>query len=179
MVADGMLTRRRYREVPPRVEYELTDRARELLPILGELARWGFEWAWSAPRRSEEIDLGAIFRLAPALAEGGGIAGTVEFIVDRELALDGAADAASDGDGPDLADSYTLTVAKGAVTVEESEAQRPNARVSGPIEGWIKALSPAQDRSGLQIKGDRRLAERLLDALTPAGDVAATSARAA
>ena len=41
MVADGMLTRKRYREVPPRVDYELTERARELMPILAELARWG------------------------------------------------------------------------------------------------------------------------------------------
>src|SRR6059058_4312855 len=40
MVADGMLTRRRYREVPPRVEYELTERAYALLPVIGEVARW-------------------------------------------------------------------------------------------------------------------------------------------
>ncbi len=44
-----MLTRKRYREVPPRVDYELTERARSLAPILGELARWGYEWTWSAP----------------------------------------------------------------------------------------------------------------------------------
>ena len=67
MVADGMLTRKRYREVPPRVDYELTERARELMPILGALARWGYEWAWSPPRASESVDLGAIFRLAPGL----------------------------------------------------------------------------------------------------------------
>ena len=69
MVADGMLTRKRYREVPPRVDYELTARARELMPILGELARWGYEWAWSPPRASESVDLGAIFRLAPGLIQ--------------------------------------------------------------------------------------------------------------
>src|SRR5438067_8817702 len=81
MVADGMLTRKRYREVPPRVDYELTERARELMPILGELARWGYEWAWSAPRASENVDLGAIFRLAPGLVDPSSLRGTVEFAV--------------------------------------------------------------------------------------------------
>ena len=178
MVADGMLTRRRYREVPPRVEYELTDRARELLPILGELARWGYEWAWSAPRRSEEIDLGAIFRLAPALIEGSGVAGTVEFVVAGLGGADTDDAAANNGHG-ERAGSYTLTIAEGEVTLEEREAQRASARVSGDISAWIEALSPAQDRAGLQIKGDRRLAERLLDALTPEREPEATSARAA
>ena len=71
MVADGMLTRQRYREVPPRVDYELTERARELMPILGELARWGYAWAWGSPRASEAVDIGAIFRLAPGLVLSG------------------------------------------------------------------------------------------------------------
>ena len=80
MVADGMLTRKRYREVPPRVDYELTDRARELMPILGELARWGLEWAWGPPRATEAVDIGAIFRLAPGLLKPAAeTQGTVEF----------------------------------------------------------------------------------------------------
>src|SRR5436305_4794347 len=79
MVADGMLTRKRYREVPPRVDYELTERASELMPILGELARWGYEWAWSPPRSSEAVDIGAIFRLAPGLLpRSRGLHGTIE-----------------------------------------------------------------------------------------------------
>src|SRR5438105_2793124 len=67
MVADGLLTRQRFREVPPRVEYSLTDRARELMPVLGALARWGYDWAWSVPKIGEEINIGAIIRLAPGL----------------------------------------------------------------------------------------------------------------
>src|SRR5438477_9404782 len=81
MVADGMLTRKRYREVPPRVDYELTERAYELLPILGALARWGYDWAWSSPREGESIDIGAIFRLAPGLVEAGNHTGTVQVAV--------------------------------------------------------------------------------------------------
>ena len=69
MVADGLLTRQRYREVPPRVDYELTERSRELMPVLGALARWGYDWTWSAPRPGEDINVGAIFRLAPGMLE--------------------------------------------------------------------------------------------------------------
>ena len=72
MVADGMLTRKRYREVPPRVDYELTPRARDLMPVLAELALWGYRWAWSQPRAGERVDIGAIFRLVPGLVQANG-----------------------------------------------------------------------------------------------------------
>ena len=38
--ADGVVMRRQYEEIPPRVEYSLTDRGRELWPILHRLAHW-------------------------------------------------------------------------------------------------------------------------------------------
>lgn len=41
MEADGLLTRRVYAEVPPRVEYTLTELGRSLKPILDVMARWG------------------------------------------------------------------------------------------------------------------------------------------
>ena len=82
MVADGMLTRKRYREVPPRVDYELTERAIALAPVLGELARWGYDWAWGTPRPLEAVDIGAIFRLLPGLlAAGAGVSGRVDLTV--------------------------------------------------------------------------------------------------
>ena len=58
MVADGLLTRQRYREVPPRVDYELTERSRELMPVLGALARWGYDWTWGSPRPGEDVNVG-------------------------------------------------------------------------------------------------------------------------
>jgi DNA-binding HxlR family transcriptional regulator len=163
MVADGMLTRKRYREVPPRVDYELTARARELMPVLGELARWGYEWAWSTPRDTEAVDIGAIFRLAPGLLATSGTPGVLEFVVQEPRVRPS---------------SYTLTVADGAVEIEEGPAQRPDAKVTGSKEDWIAAFSPERDRGGLEITGEDGLAERLLDALAGA-DSRAASAHAA
>ena len=41
--ADGLVTRHAYAEVPPRVEYGLTDRARTLTPHLNALVQWAAE----------------------------------------------------------------------------------------------------------------------------------------
>lgn len=38
---DKLVIRRPYAETPPRVEYELTEKARELVPIFQELFNWG------------------------------------------------------------------------------------------------------------------------------------------
>jgi DNA-binding HxlR family transcriptional regulator len=40
----GILERRSFAESPPRVEYELTDKGEALLPIIGEMRRFGHEW---------------------------------------------------------------------------------------------------------------------------------------
>lgn len=41
LVNDKLVTRTSFREIPPRVEYSLTDKGRELLPILKEIGKWG------------------------------------------------------------------------------------------------------------------------------------------
>ncbi|MGI5989571.1 MAG: winged helix-turn-helix transcriptional regulator [Lachnospiraceae bacterium] len=41
MEEDGLVLRRQYDEMPVRVEYSLTDKAKSLLPILMELKAWG------------------------------------------------------------------------------------------------------------------------------------------
>lgn len=38
--ADGVVVRHAYAEVPPRVEYELTERAKTLTPLLNSLVDW-------------------------------------------------------------------------------------------------------------------------------------------
>jgi DNA-binding HxlR family transcriptional regulator len=153
MVADGLLTRQRFREVPPRVEYGLTPRAQELMPVLGALARWGYEWAWSEPRSGEAIDLGAIFRLTPGLISADDLHGTIGISVQEN--------------GQDT--FYAVTATDGEITVTEREEARPDARITGTRSAWINALSPEHDRRSLQITGDAALADRLIGALAGAG----------
>jgi DNA-binding HxlR family transcriptional regulator len=154
MVADGMLTRRRFREVPPRVEYELTERARDLMPTIGELARWGYTWTWSAPRDGERVDIDAILRLAPGLAKlPRDVHGRLELTI-------------TDGreDEPVM---LVMTVSAGTVSVEEGHAETADARIIAPTAAWVRAFLPAGDRDGLAIEGDLTFATLLLDALSP------------
>lgn len=41
LVNDKLITRASFRETPPRVEYSLTDKGKELLPIFREIGKWG------------------------------------------------------------------------------------------------------------------------------------------
>src|SRR5687768_11038686 len=106
MVADGLLTRQRYREVPPRVDYELTERAREVLPVVGALSRWGYDWAWGPPRPGEAVDIGAILRSATGMsAPARAKSATVELVVTGR----GRGDA-----------YYAMKIDRGGMTISES-----------------------------------------------------------
>jgi DNA-binding HxlR family transcriptional regulator len=157
MVADGLLTRQRYREVPPRVDYELTERSRELMPVVGALARWGYDWTWSAPRPGEDINVGAVFRLAPGLMEPpSGVEGTVELVVE--------------GDGDESPERrYRLTASHGRVEIAEGESDSDAAAtVRGSTAGWVRALGPEGTSDELSFSGNRGLADAILAGFTTA-----------
>jgi DNA-binding HxlR family transcriptional regulator len=160
MVADGLLTRQRYREVPPRVDYELTERSRELMPVLGALARWGYDWTWTGPRQGEDVNIGAIFRLAPGMLSPPPEArGTVDLVVV--------------GDEEDRI--FQLTAADGRVEITERPQGPADAVASGTVDAWIAALGPDGSIASLDLDGKRGLAEALLASFT----AAATSRAAA
>lgn len=45
LVDTGILERRRYQDRPERFEYRLTDKGRDLYPVLMSLMHWGDKWA--------------------------------------------------------------------------------------------------------------------------------------
>lgn len=44
LVAHGVLDRVQYEDKPPRFEYRLTDKGRDLLPVVLTMMRWGNKW---------------------------------------------------------------------------------------------------------------------------------------
>ena len=42
--ADGLVDRIQYNEIPPHVEYSLTDKGRDLLPVFYAITDWGLKY---------------------------------------------------------------------------------------------------------------------------------------
>jgi len=172
MVALGLVTRLRFKEMPPRVELELTPAGRELLPIAHSLARWGMRYLWSPPREHERVDVDALLRQLPALLEEvtGLPEGSIEALVEdtyppvrRVYRMDGGrlrlvdrvGDGALDPEGEDRCAEDSPADQSGTVI----------ARLQGDGEAWVAAFGPTGDYERLHITGDERLAKRILDAL--------------
>lgn len=152
MVAIGLLQRTRFKEMPPRVELELTPAGMELVPIAAELSRWGMRHMWTIPRDGESIDVEALLCLLPILLEGAG-----------ELP-DGSLQVTS-LDPPAEPVHRFFKAHRGRLTTDEEPGAACTARVEGPRDAWVAAFCPDSNHDGLRISGDKRLAKSVLEAL--------------
>jgi DNA-binding HxlR family transcriptional regulator len=171
MVAFGLVERTRLEEArPPRVELELTEAGRELVPIAAALARWGMRHAWSSPLPRERVDIAALLRLLPFLLERVELpSGSLEAIVtDAEPPLSQLYEV-KDGclrthDGPAAAGDSR------AVAVGEADGTSPgspsSASIEGDVDAWAAAFGAKHDFAGLTVAGEATLATSILAALS-------------
>ncbi len=167
MVSQGLVSRSRFKEKPPRVELELTDAGRELVPIAEALASWGMRHLWSRPQERERVDVAALLRLLPSIVGA------------RAELPDGALEAVLTG--PDAPERFRYRVSGGHLSIVEESRQprtgseptrepppapgRTSATLEGNAEAWIAALVPTAEANALQVTGDEPLARRVLAVL--------------
>jgi DNA-binding HxlR family transcriptional regulator len=161
MIAVGLVSRERFREMPPRVEVELTESGAGLLPIAAALARWGMRYEWPPPEDRTTVRADAILRQLPALLEEATNLpdGIVEFVVRQ------GATPTNDGHGHGDVTSYRFEISDGTLRATCDSDAAARARVEGDEAAWIAALGPGADCSGLTFSGKRTTAKHLLDAL--------------
>lgn len=51
----GIVTRHRYRELPPRVEYSLTEAGRDLRPVIEAMETWARQWGASGDETAAPV----------------------------------------------------------------------------------------------------------------------------
>jgi DNA-binding HxlR family transcriptional regulator len=98
LVAAGILERRPYRERPRRYEYRLTEKGRDLMPVMISLMEWGNRW--TAPAAGPAVllvDRATGAPIAPHLSLGG-----------PPLRHDAISLAAGPGAGPETRAAFAL-----------------------------------------------------------------------
>ena len=74
LTEEGILERRPYSEHPERFEYRLTEKGRDLMPVLWALMRWGDRWTAGEAGPPVEIvhdDCGAVAHMVPTCSACG------------------------------------------------------------------------------------------------------------
>jgi DNA-binding HxlR family transcriptional regulator len=87
LIAAGILEKRAYSEHPPRYEYRLTQKGRDLFPVLVTLMQWGNRWAPPDEARVRLLDRETREEVEPLLCN----AATGEPLDPRLLLLDSVA----------------------------------------------------------------------------------------
>ncbi|HVA26421.1 MAG TPA: winged helix-turn-helix transcriptional regulator [Chloroflexota bacterium] len=148
----AIVTREYFRELPPRVEYSLTDRGASLQLVLESIAEWGMQHMMEGEVPCDRVELDLLFFHLPRFLcpeKAADIRGTVEVRLEGE------------GGG-----SWWVRFDGGECSVCRDSAEPANAVIACPIDTWVEvmALHRAPERlastRGVRFEGDVSLARR-------------------
>ncbi|MCA1840445.1 MAG: winged helix-turn-helix transcriptional regulator [Actinomycetota bacterium] len=148
----GLVVRTIFKQIPPKVEYTLTDTGRALESVLGSLARFGMANLMEDPSNDEVIDPGFIFQAMPSL-----------FVTARAKGIDAIVrfDISGDGGG-----TWFVKVSSRGCRVTSRSATDPTVTIATDAHTFgamaVGSLDPkkAGSKGKLKISGDKALAER-------------------
>jgi DNA-binding HxlR family transcriptional regulator len=140
MTDDGLIIRERFREVPPRVQYSLSDRGRAAIPVLDALAEWGTRWERESRRPEETVNIEALLLDKIAVRQ---LPGFCLWQVLLEVV-----------DGPTTR-RFLVCAHHGEIEFTNADeiSDQVKVDVSGTAEEWIRFFETGDDL-GLQVMSD-------------------------
>lgn len=159
----GLVVRTFFKQLPPKVEYTLTDQGKALEAVLASLARFGMANLMQPPEETEVVDPEFIFQAMPQV-----------FLPERVPAgtnLLYRIDLEGEGGG-----TWFLNITKQRCRVLREAPSKPKVTISTDVETWAEIatglLDPkeAEKLGSLKIKGDRTAASQLASFFLRPGD---------
>ena len=141
----------RRKEPPPSAAtvFELTDRGRDLMPVIGALARWGMPYMSEEPREADEF-------------RGRWLTWPAETLLKDSEPQGPPVTVALNAGG----EAMLLEVSGGEIIAREGSVEHPDATLTGTPEAVLGVLSgrldlPAARAMGLELGGDESVIHRL------------------
>lgn len=149
----GLIVRQMFRQIPPRVEYDLTDKGRALEKVLQSLAQFGMINLMDKPMRGDLLDPEFIFTAMPAV-----------FLPSAAHRL--KATYRVDISGKDGGTWYVIVSPKSCKVTTEDQSRVPDVWIKTDAKTWALLaaglIEPAAAESAglLEVGGNREIAER-------------------
>jgi len=147
-----IVTREYFRELPPRVEYSLTQRGLDLEPLLESIAGWGMRHMMEGDIPCQKVDLDLLFFHLPRF-----------FCPDKARGVNGTVEVQLEGEG---GGSWQVSVRDGQCAVERNGSSSADARLVCDVDTFVDVMALHRDPErlantrGVRLEGDVELARR-------------------
>ena len=148
----AIVTREYFRELPPRVEYALTDRGASLDRLLESIAEWGMQHMMEGEVPCDRVELDLLFFHLPRF-----------FCPDNAAGLRALVEVRLEGEG---GGSWWVQFAPGECSITRDATAPADAVIACPVDTWVEimAVHRAPDRlastPNVHFEGDIALARR-------------------